>query len=115
MYRTINESNLCMCSRKTYGYSIPFHGSGAIEKPDQFSISWNPEYGATNNCTNLHMSLPHQSILVDVINSRICSMRNAKKRKEKRNKDPRRELDPAPCPPPSSQKMEREFDGFIGS
>jgi hypothetical protein len=37
------------------------------KKPDQYGLSLNPEYGATNNCTNLHMSLPHQSVLVEVI------------------------------------------------
>lgn len=31
------------------------------------SSSWNPEYDATNtnNCSNSHMSLSHQSVLVD--------------------------------------------------
>ena len=37
------------------------------KKSDQYGISWNPEYGPTNNCTNLHMSLPHESVLVEVI------------------------------------------------
>ena len=35
------------------------------KKPGQYGISWNPEYDATNNCTNPHMSLSHQSVLVE--------------------------------------------------
>lgn len=31
----------------------------------QYGISWNPEYDATNNCSNSDMSLSHQSVPVD--------------------------------------------------
>ena len=45
-----------------------FDRSGTFEKkPDQYGISLNPEYGDTSNCTNLHMSLFYQSVLVIVI------------------------------------------------
>ena len=37
------------------------------KKPDQYGISLNPEYGETPDCTNLHMFLLHQSVLVIVI------------------------------------------------
>lgn len=54
-----------MCSRETY-YSIRLIRNNR-KKPDQYGISLNPEYGDTSDCTNLHMSLPHQSVLVIVI------------------------------------------------
>lgn len=31
----------------------------------QYGISWNPEYHATNNCTNSHMSLSQKPLPVD--------------------------------------------------
>jgi hypothetical protein len=54
-----------MCSREAYGYAIPYDRSEG-KKADKYDISWNPEYGATNNCNNPHMSLPHQSVPLEV-------------------------------------------------
>ena len=46
-------------------YSTLFNRSGVIEKaiPSTvwYGISWNSESDATNNCTNPHMSISHQS------------------------------------------------------
>lgn len=86
------------------------------KKSDQYGISWNPEYGPTNNCTNLHMSLPHESVLVEVIEITVFVRweKKCETKKKKENKDPRRKLDPTPYIP-SSQKIERLIDGFIGS
>ena len=55
-----------MCSREKNGYSIRWARNNR-KKPDQYGISLNPEYGDTPDCTNLHMSLLHQSVLVIVI------------------------------------------------
>lgn len=46
-----------------------FHSidQGQSKKPDQYSLSWNPKYGDTTDQFNLHMSLSHQSVLVEVI------------------------------------------------
>jgi hypothetical protein len=56
------------------------------KKPDQYDISLNPEYGDPPDCTNLPMSLPHQSVLVIVMSfgflDLICPMRNAKRKKD---------------------------------
>lgn len=43
----------------------------------QYGISWNPEYHATNNCTNSHMSLSHQPLPVD-------EKRNANQKRKKK-------------------------------
>ena len=63
-----------------------FDRPGTIEKkPDQYSISFNPEYGNSPDCTNLHMYLPHQSVLVIYILiplDLICPRTNAKWKKD---------------------------------
>lgn len=46
------------------GILFQFIDQEQSKKPDQHGISWNTQYGASNNCTNLHMSLPHQSVLI---------------------------------------------------
>lgn len=43
-----------------------------VKNSDKCGISWNPEYGATNNWTRLHMSLPHQSVLIQFIEITVC-------------------------------------------
>lgn len=55
LYQTINESNFgfVMGSRKTDGYSIS-QSRNQKKKPDQYGLSWNPEYSTANKHTNLH-------------------------------------------------------------
>lgn len=57
---------LCMCSGETYEYAITFHRSEGKKKSDKYDIPWDLEYGATNNCNNPHMSLPHQSVPLEL-------------------------------------------------
>ncbi len=74
---------LCAPGKKN-GYSIQQTRNNR-KKPDQYGISFNPEYGDTPDCTNLHMSLLHQSVLVIVIwipLDLICPMTNAKRKKD---------------------------------
>lgn len=52
------------------------------KKPDQYGVSLNPEYGDTPDCTNLHMSLLHQSVLLLLIWTFFVPMRNAKRKKD---------------------------------
>jgi hypothetical protein len=100
-----------MCSRERNGYSIRRTRSNR-KKPDLYGISLNPEYGDTPDCTNLHLSLSHQSALVIVIWIPWLDLSDEKC--ETKEGSSCWELDPTLCPP-SSQKMERCIDRFIGS
>lgn len=103
--------NLCIVPGKHMGIFFYSMDQEQVKNPDKYGISWNLEYGATNNCTNLHTSLPRQSILIEFfeITISICifvrlEMQNDNgKKKEIRTQH--WELDPAPRPP--SQKIER--------
>jgi hypothetical protein len=54
---------------------------GVIEKKSQtrYGIPWNPEYDATNNCTNPHMSFSHSSVLVEEMEMKKCETKKLKK------------------------------------
>lgn len=53
-----------MCSRERYGtLTYCLRRESSKKKPDPLR-PWNPEYDATNNCTNPHMSFSHSSVLV---------------------------------------------------
>lgn len=65
LYRT---KFICVCApgKHILLYSISYIDRDQSKKPDpEYGISWNPLYDATNNCTNSHMSLSHQSVLVE--------------------------------------------------
>lgn len=75
-------NSICGCAPGndiTIWYSIILHTRIVSSRTSQtqYGISWNPEYHATNNCTNSHMSLSHQPLPVD-------EKRNANQKRKKK-------------------------------
>lgn len=56
-----------MCSWETYVTLLHYMAGEQSKSQTQYGISWNPEYDATNNCTNPQMPLSHQSLLVELV------------------------------------------------
>ncbi len=61
-------NSICVCApgNDMVLYSITRIRSNR-KSQTQTQHGWIPEYNATNNCTNAHMSLSHQSVLVKVM------------------------------------------------
>lgn len=72
------------------------------------NISWNPEYNATNNCTNSNISLYHKSVLVAVPKICIYLFDDEKYERKEKKRDPVLRNEILPLGPSFTEK--REFN-----
>lgn len=82
------------------------------QSKNKTNLSWNPEYNATNNCTNSNISLYHKLVVVAV--PKICIYLFDDEKYERKKRDPFLGNEILPCPfAHLSQKRESLSDGFI--